>query len=361
MAFFNGPLNKTIYTQEFELFAKCLLASPDAVKFGYQEEAGKKQLYGYLGNETPVAVNISKLLTKTDFTHVQLSEADGKAYQIQYAGGFNGHSNYESGKQDLYSNRPALTHAEKCAIQNYTGLGYSAINRLMYKNGAHYGSKGSEILYENPALYVLKTLLISSGLNKIMPDTNSDQHNIYRGEHATSAEQIQERIHSIELPDSFVQTPAYMSISADPSVASRFSGSVMIKFEGLYGKHIESISTMRSEQEYLLQPAKIQWTGHEEKTISLPYSRHGTKTVHEFTAKVVNPLIQEEQTPNFQDIAEFKKIVEWAQKNNIDTDFITTHNKAMYGLDDALPPAAFMLPDPLQQVQLLAESTPVLL
>lgn len=334
MAFFYGPLNKTIYTQEFELFAKCLLVMPNAIKFAYQEQAGQKQLYGYLGQENLVSVNISALLTKADYTHIHLSESDSKAYFNYYKNSEYKHYDYSNDSDsDMYHHGsfcPVLTQSETITIKDYTGSYYVPINRLMYKNGLHYENIESVIEQKEVALDILKTLFISSGLNKIMPDTNSEQVYSFRGEHSTTEAQIQERIESIKLPDSFVQTPAYMSTSSDPGVAEEFSGNVMIKFEGLYGKHIECISEIPYEKEYLLQPAKIQWTGHEEKTIPLRWEPNATKITHEFSAKVVNPLIQSEQEPSIQEVAEFKKIVEWAKFNNIDTDFITEHTKNLY-------------------------------
>lgn len=330
MAFFYGPLVKTIYTQELELLAKSLLAlSKDAVNFGYQEVAGKKELFGYLGAENGVSINISKLLTKADFTHIQLSDADSNAFQSDRD--YREYYTYNRNEDDRF------TSAEVYAIQDYTGIGYININRLLYKQGVEYNSwekVDDSGIIKDPQFGsdLLKTIFISSGLNKIMPEP-SDQPvlHTYRGEHSTTDNQIQERIESIQAPDSFTKTPAYLSTTSDERVAGDFSGNVMIKFEGVYGKKIEDVSIFSNEKEYLLQPAKIQWTSH---TLKEEMTPNGKRTEHIFTAKVVNPLIQSEQEPNAEEIAEFKKIVEWAKNNKIDTSFITEHNKNQYILGE---------------------------
>ncbi len=330
MAFFNGPLNKSIYTQQFELFAKCLLAYPNAIHFGYQFEAGKKQLFGYLNN-SEITVNISKFLKKSDFTDMELNESDNKNFFKHYAKNDNAYLDTRNTYQyDKEGQCPEFMHAEYSAIKNYTGSGYISVNKMMYANGTNYTESNGKMVDADPALDIIKTAFISSGLNKIMPDpSSSDEMKSYRGEHSTSQEEIQKRIDSIQDPDSFIETPAYMSTSSDKNVARDFSGGVLIKFEGLYGKSIECISHFPHEKEFLLQPSKIQWFDYNEKKIS----EHAS--VHEFKARVVNPLIPGENDPDFNDIEAFKNLVDWAEKNKIDTGFITPFNQRVY-LSDCL-------------------------
>lgn len=337
MGFYYGPLNKSLYTQQFELFTKCLLACPNAISFNYDTLAGKKQLYGCINNNNDIKVNVSKLLTKTDFTYVSLSESDSQAYFKNYSNNSlyrdsqesNSHQNSTQGKC------PIFLKAEYSAIKDYTGSAYYAINNFMYKNGSNYNEKNGKIEDgKQLALDLIKIMFISSGLNKIMPDTdvNTEQSEImsFRGEHSTSEAEIQLRIDSIKLPDSFVATPAYTSTSSDKDVAKNFSGSVLIKYEGLPGKSVECISHFPEEKEYLLQPSKIQWTEHTEKV----KNKFGEEVkVHEFKARVVRPLIEGENDPDFKDIETFKKLVDWAQKNKIDTGFITEYNKNIYLYD----------------------------
>lgn len=331
MTFLNGPLNKSLYTQEFELFAKCLLACPKFIQFSYQMEDGKKQLFGH-ANNNEIAVNVSKLLKKIEYTHLDLSESDSKAFFKQYVTDLNSYldtrGTYEYDKEGKC---PKFIGAEYSTIKDYTGSGYLPVNNLMYKNGTNYIENNGKIVNaEEAALDILKTAFISSGLNKIMPDTSQAQMKSYRGEHSTSPDEIQARIDSIGTPDAFTITPAYMSTSSDIAVAHGFSSGVLIEFEGLYGKSIECISHFPSEQEYLLQPSKIQWLEHHEKTIDKYDER---QTVHEFKARVVNPLILHENDPDFKEIQVFKNMVDWAEKNNIDTSFITPHNKKLYLYD----------------------------
>lgn len=343
MAFYNGPLNKSIYTQQFELFTKCLLACPNAVHFTYDIQSEKKQLFGIIGNND-IIINVSKLLAKTDFTDVNLSESDSQAYFKNYVNNsWNNSTGAESSYQyDAQGKCPRFMQAEYSAIKGYTGSAYYAINNCMYKNGTHYDSDLNGKVENNvPALDLINVMFISSGLNKIMPDTEQAENMSFRGEHHTSEAEIQLRIDSIKSPDSFVTTPAYTSTSSDKDVAKNFSGDVLIKYQGLYGKSIECISYFPEEKEYLLQPNKIQWIEHVEKN----KSRYGEDTtVHEFKAKVVRPLIEGENDPDFKDIESFKKLAEWAQKNNIDIGFITEYNKNIY-LYDCLCDSTLSLED----------------
>jgi hypothetical protein len=331
MAFYYGPLNKTIYTQELELFTKCVLACPESVKFGYKlDDSGHKNLYGYLGKEgNALAVNISTLLKKADFSHISLSETDSKAYLQHFEKNYVSYDPYQyNSNYNINKTCPIFTLAEKMSIQHYTGAGYLSVNNFMYKNGINYYSNNQlEIEGTQPALDILKMMFISSGLNKIMPDLDQAQAMSYRGEHSTTPDQIQERIDSMNTPDGFTKSPAYMSTSSDPDVANNFSQGILIKFKGLYGKSIECISNFPGEREYLLSPSKIQWTDHGEVE---KYVYGERKLVHEFTAKVVNPLIQADQDPDFQHISEFKELYYHAKNNDVDTSFITQHNDTLY-------------------------------
>lgn len=328
MAFLNGPLNKSLYTQQMELLGKCLLACPDSIKFRYQDIAGQKQLFGFLNNNE-MAINVSKLLKKTDYTHIDLSEFDSHAF-LKHPN-TNIYDNYYYNEKGTC---PKFLPGEYAGIKDYTGSGYLPVNRLMYGNGTKYAADINNILIDSskPALDILKTLFISSGLNKIMPDTSQIEAESYRGEHSTSQAEIQQRIESIKTSDGFTTTPAFMSTSSDKEIAKDFSGGVLIKFEELYGKSIECISHFPDEKEYLLPPSNIQWLEYKEKSID----NYGyIQTVHEFKARVVNPLITEENDPDFKEIEGFKKMVNWAEKNNIDTSFITPFNQYVY-LSDCL-------------------------
>lgn len=325
MSFFNGPLNKSIFTQELELLTKCLLHVPNKVTFDYKQEGGKKQLYAHVGEK--IDLNLSTLLEKTDWTHLNLSESDSQAYiERSYGEDVAGRSDQEKSTIGVFED---LTSAEKMTLVDYTGSGYSAVNAFMHARGVNYS-------YQTPADTLLKTVFISSGLNKIIPDTSTGLENSYRGEHSTNVNQIQERVASVRQEDSYIETPAYMSTSISESVAKGFMSSmgtdkVFIKFEGLYGKSIDAISACQGEKEYLLPPIKIQWTDHHEVQ-TLDYQGKN-KTIHEFTAKVVNPLIAEENNPDFKDLTEFKALYDWADHHHIDTSVVTEHNKIMLMAD----------------------------
>lgn len=334
MSFYYGPLNKSLYTQQFELFTKCLLACPRAVSFCYDNtQAEKKQLYGVI-EKSDIKVNVSKLLTKTDFTDVSLSEADSQAYFRNYTKntGYNVTEYNATAQYDGQKTCPTFLGAEYSAIKDYTGSAYYGINNCMYQNGTNYIEVNGKIEGNTAALDLINIMFISSGLNRIMPDSDQAEHQSFRGEHSTSEAEIQSRIDSMKSSDGFVTTPAYTSTSSDKDVAKNFSGSVLIKYEGLFGKSIECISHFPHEKEYLLQPSKIQWLEHTEKN----KNKYGEDiTVHEFKARVVRPLIEGENDPDFSDIEAFKKLAEWAQKNKIDMGFITDYNKNVY-LKDCL-------------------------
>lgn len=335
MAFYNGPLNKSLYTQQFELFTKCLLACPNAVSFSYGIQAEKKQLYGSIidNHHELINLNISTLLTKTDFTDVSLSESDSQAYFKNYSKHLDIYSS-DNDRAYQYNSEgkcPNFMQAEYSAIKDYTGSAYYAINNLMYKNGTNYLEENGKIIEKNElASDLIKIMFISSGLNKIMPDTEQTENTSFRGEHHTSEAEIQLRIDSTKSPDTFITTPAYTSTSSDKDVAKNFSGNVLIKYEGLPGKSVECISHFPHEKEYLLQPSKIQWLEHTEKD----KNKFGEEVkVHEFKAKVVRPLIEGEYDPDFKQIETFKKLVDWAKEHNIDTGFITEYNKNIYLYD----------------------------
>ncbi len=343
MSFFYGPINKSIFTQELELFGKCLLANPKDIYFGYKTSAVnqdpiKKQLYAYVG-EDKIEVNISKLLEKADFTHINLSSSDSQAY-LNLNLNFN-HYNYNSG----HHSEPQFSQAEKKAIQYYTGSGYLSINNLMYTKGEKY--EINNIKHSDIAKDLLDTMFLSSALNKIMPTQSSNMLHSYRGEHSTSQAEIQERIKQAKAiansddSDAFTKTPAYMSTSSSKHVADDFASSfsqskVLIEFDGLYGKSIEGISLVSGEKEYLLPPGKIQWTGYQKKETEFG-------SCHEFKAKVVNPLILDENNANVKDILEFKNLYEWYENHSQESDlsFITEHNQQQYL---ALAPKALILP-----------------
>lgn len=151
-----------------------------------------------------------------------------------------------------------------------------------------------------------------------MPELNY-QGKTYRGEHAASKEEIQSRIDLIDSDFPISDNFAFMSTSSDEWVGHAFNSGSFITFDGAYGKDISGLSHFESESEYLVSPNQILWE-------SCKYS-NGT---YYFKASIVAPLIEGKDTPSQEDIAQFQKLVEFAQNNNIDTDFITHFNQSVF-------------------------------
>src|SRR5690348_8505263 len=113
-----GPLNKSLYTQQLELVAKCLLHAPDKIELNVvRDNQGKKALTVKVGE---VSINLHSLFAKANMTHVQLNENDSNQYV----------------QKSAYYRDENITRGEYEAIQQYTGSAYIEINKFLY-NGDH--------------------------------------------------------------------------------------------------------------------------------------------------------------------------------------------------------------------------------
>lgn len=295
-----GPLNKSLFTQELELVAKCLLNSSN-VKLSIQHNTPNKgELHANFGG---LDINLSKLLKKANFSHISFNDADSKQYCSTLS------SSHKNDANAPYSDQLSLTKAEKLAITGYSGCDYEAINCLLYNNM-------STVPYSYTGLKhtFLETMMLASGLNKIVPNVDLHQAT-YRGEHASYTE-ISNRIDLInnQGQSNITETKAFLSTSLDFGIAYSFKDKSMIVFDAPYGKSIASLSYFPSESEFLLLPSKILWESYEK-----------IDNTYIFHAKIVEPLVPGEDAPNQQEIDTFNKLLDWAKNNNISTDFITPY------------------------------------
>ncbi len=295
----HGPLNKNFYTQYLELITRYMIYVPNKTSFHYQNNhESKKELHANLDG---LAVNLSQLFNKTNFSHLQLNQYDSKKYMnhgirptrwlLQKLFG-------EPAKPAVHiTNNFELTLAEKSSITSYTGSAYIDMNNLLYKK---------ETLY--PESTVLKVILTGSGLNKIMrnPSTNMTS---YRRESYAPEEEIQTRINLIQQGGGYTEQPAFMSTTTRLVYAPKST----IIFDSVYGKSIEKLSYFPSEKEFLLPPGQIFWKTYELKD-----------GCHVFHADAIAPLIAGKDTPSEQEIADFNKLIDLSMNKGVPV-FLTQH------------------------------------
>jgi len=320
----NGPLNKSLHTEMYELFIKCNLHAKQQVNYFLEDNgSGKENLFASIGSS--IKLNISELSQKVNFNHLSLDSNDS----AKFASTFNSSNYYDGYYNYLYFNKADkyadITPGEKQAIQNYTGSEYYSINSFLYgKTGSIYNYYDNGI-NDSAQRLVLNTAFLSSGLNKIMPELNYHGET-YRGEHAASFEEIQSRIELIDSDFPVSQSPAFISTSSDSWVGDGFSSGSFITFTGAFGKDVSGLSYFESESEYLVLPSQILWENYE-------YS-NGT---YYFKASVVAPLVEGKDVASQEEINQFQALQAFAEDNNIDTDFISKFNRAMFlGSEDKI-------------------------
>lgn len=286
-----GPLNKSLYTQEFELVIKTLLNKPNDVSLKFINNDWHFKLHD-------IDININALLKKVNFSHLELSNQDSIQYfkTQMLAEPFNFHKN--------------LTKAEISAIKDYTGSAYINMNNLLH------GKLGPFITGSDLKSILLKTAFLGSGLNKIPTEHSTLHTKTYRGD-KPSLDEISDRIDLIKNGEGLSDTPAFFSTSLNLGTAESFAGKALIYFDLPYGKNVSNLSHFPGEKEFILEPCTLQWTHHEVKNGK-----------HIFHAKKVVPLIEGKDTPVEHDIATMSKLYEWANSHNVKTDSITSHLKS---------------------------------
>ncbi len=313
-ALVNGPLNKSLHTEMYELFVKCNLHAKQTINYSLEDNLlGKENLYASMGS---IKLNISELSQKATLNHLSLNANDSQ----KFINAFDNSGYYDSYYSHYSEKYSAINPGERQAIQNYTGSEYYSINSFLHGKTSsitsyYYNDNG---INESAHRLVLNTAFLSSGLNKIMPELDY-QGKTYRGEHAASKEEIQSRIDLIDSDFPISDSLAFMSTSSDNWVGQGFNSGSFITFDGAYGKDISGLSHFESESEYLVLPNQILWESYN-------YS-NGT---YYFKASIVAPLIEGKDTPSQEEIAQFQKLVEFAQNNNVDTDFITQFNQSIF-------------------------------
>lgn len=271
-----GPLNKSLHTRKFELFVKCILHNPDAIRYNICKFKSEPPiLLAQMGREN---INISSMIKKANYNHLFFTNQDSENYQQKI-------SPWEDLDLRLSTNQKkysALSQAEKLSIYKYSDCFYETINNFMY-NG---------IRVSNPVLagcrqkkldmkihdVLVNLSLLASGINKIMPDHTVNP--VFKGE-MIGPKILNERINKIK-NNELDAVPAFMSTSPCKKIADIFSKKSFIELDNSYAKDISGLSKHRGENEYLLNPNYILWEN---------YSKN--KGCYFFKGNVVAPLIPE--------------------------------------------------------------------
>ncbi len=308
-----GPLNISLATQTLQLIIKATLSAPNKVKF-YIEN---KTFFCKMGD---IEVNLSNILKKANFSHIYFSSEDSKQYakQIPYFEATQSISNlfgFFWGSKKI----EALTSAEKHAISAYTGNSYyHQINSLLRNDFHLFGSS------ENDNNYALKNVMLiigmlASGLNKI-ETTIGNTPPSYRRESHLKQDEIALR-QSLIKKGGITNEHAFLSTSS-----SKQYSSCTLTLKHLYGKSISEFSQFPWECEYLLIPGCIQWT---------KCTMKNGKT--HFEGVVVNPLVEGLDDPTKEEVATFKKLKTWIEKEGVATTFITEFTQKQILVDNYNP------------------------
>ncbi|HKY69361.1 MAG TPA: ADP-ribosyltransferase domain-containing protein [Gammaproteobacteria bacterium] len=323
-----GPLNKNMYTQEFELIAKSLLRDPNNASFHIQKTAAHdKSLILTLDHHS---YNVSDIFHKANLSHVKMDSHDSHYYtQFLTHEALNvPQSPYNFFAYDHYAlphfpDNPRyenLSYGEKCAINVYTGSFFQVLNTFLHGDVTvleawkaypdHFQTLAKEI--------VLHTAMMSSGLNEIDPTSNPED--VYRGERSISNHHMEERHDVIMGKEVCTNEPAFMSTSSDPYIAINFSSDAYIHFINNAGKNISELSMFPMENEYLMLPGQVKW---------LSETKIGDNTL--YTAEkicVLDDFI--ESIPTQQERAQVKALTEFSSKTHIPVeDVLTDYNKTL--------------------------------
>lgn len=294
-----GPLNKTIHTQTFELLTKTIITRPELVNIGFETQNGQKLIMAHVGQN---AINVSNLLTRVNFHHIQMDHKDSHRYM---ASDMNPEFDFNINKTYTH-----LTPAERSAIATYTSGESDQMNKILYQN---YQWVNPETLADN----IVRIALVSSGLNKLMPSETPEE--TYRGESRMSAEDLQYRIELAET-QGYTQEPAFKSTSYDEFIATMFAqNNCLIKFVDFDGKDISGLSYFDYEDEILFNVEKIQWLNHEVDESGL----------HIFTARAINPLDDNRDTVSTDDLDQFIALKALVEAYGISGDHLTDYNQSL--------------------------------
>ncbi len=336
-----GPLNKSLFTQEYELLVKMMLENPDSFRFYGADQAIHLQI-----EETDIDINLTNLLRRVNFSHLEMGREDSDQFLALYPKAelnyFESDASAFQEKLDLgaFEN---LTEGEFWVIREFTGCKYHLINSFLYNNPSIYDFylKGDDRIEEA----MLKSAFIASGLNKL-PNCEEDIF-LYRGD-KPSTDDLQMRIELVEEGNGLTKMPAFMSSSSEKEVAEDFGYNyltgmrVLIQFDQPYGKDISSVSYYQSELEYLFTPSTFHWVSYEIAEHEEIQFRCSTRIVdgeekweceqyveiapmHVFHVEVVEPLIFGEDDFTQDELNEFLRLKNWGESHHVDTTFVTSH------------------------------------
>ncbi len=280
----NGPLNKSICTQNFELIIKCLIYLQCEKKLFIKNNALYLKIKEF-------EFNLSTLLEKTNFSHLSLAREDSEAF-----------FKIKESMDEL------LSFGERFSLVKWTGDDYQEINELLYDSVSYFTKAHSK--YD-----LIKTLIIiafiASAVNKIEP---SGAAMLYRGEGKLSKKEIQERIHLLAQGESITKSKGYIATTTSQHIANLYAErNSQITFEESGGKSIIRYSTSLEEEEHLFVPGSL-----------IYWQQHLQKGKHYFKARVVVPLIAEEEY-TVEDITALDNLLDIAEAEDVSITFITPY------------------------------------
>lgn len=77
-ALVNGPLNKSLHTEMYELFVKCNLHAKQTINYSLEDNLlGKENLYASIGS---IKLNVSELSQNATLNHLSLNASDSQKF-----------------------------------------------------------------------------------------------------------------------------------------------------------------------------------------------------------------------------------------------------------------------------------------
>tara|TARA_R110002110_G_C13458087_1_gene717854 strand:- start:520 stop:2529 length:2010 start_codon:yes stop_codon:yes gene_type:complete len=330
MALTYGPLNKNIHTQSLELIGKIMLHCGSLFTTAIENINAELSYTVSFNNQT---INVSELIRNANLNHIAHNPVDGELYFERKLPHIN-----TSDIDTSYQNDPkysSLSHGEQLAIKDFT-YGSDEVNQFLY--GDFMGMSGANTEMFDMAF--LTTLMVASGLNKILPDI--EQPTVYRGESYTSNNTIASYVNVIGNDSDFTQEFGFKSTSINEFVASSFATNLYIIIDNHNAKDIIGLSQHPLEEEYVINVEKFQWTSYEileddynlimtlvnpDTNESMQFENSLSVGTHILNANVINPLIEKTDEYNDNQLTQFIELYELALVNSLDIDFISNYNK----------------------------------
>lgn len=271
-----GPLPKSAYTYQLEALTRRLLANElfEVVRDG-------NSMYMVFENtETGThTYNLSEIVQYANLSHLALNEDDCKAYQTYVEDNStdfrplfedldsSGSVNRDKRGRPILHATPSpfavkkykdLNLAEMYAVNLYTQSHYKAINAFL-RGTFHY----SDVTPSWTKSTILHSVFCGSALSKI-PDMNIDK--VYRWEFWENTPVFKKREEAVK-KKKVVPLSGFVSTSTSSERKIKLGEPMNVRwiFSQVRGKFIGGLSTIGSEQEFLMAPCCVKVTGSREQ------------------------------------------------------------------------------------------------